>query len=348
MVLRRRFGLFALLFGLMAPAAARAAAPLPAGTSSYETLAQGAARTHDVATLLAAFVDHCDTEKRDLDRARCRAATAFLRRTLPGRTFSFQTDEPSTISVSDYDAAVKGYHLSLAGCIACTKPIELSGGPRFVTLKTPDKEGETLSKAVALSRNTFGFDSLVEAKRWLEKARPFLRAEFLFRPTAKGKDASWTYGVSQGVALDLVGARVFNRCTGEVLVSAPPSTAPAPRPASAQEDPSCAGAIASGTAVATAPAPEDAPAQLTKAAIADAMAKIRPQVFGCYQQFQVPGRIELTYVVASNGTVQSVAVGPAFAGTPTGMCVQEAGKNARFPMFKLERQKFTYPFFLRQ
>ena len=41
-------------------------------------------------------------------------------------------------------------------------------------------------KAVALSRNTFGFDSLADAKRWLDAERPFLRAEFLFQPQIVG------------------------------------------------------------------------------------------------------------------------------------------------------------------
>ena len=54
--------------------------------------------------------------------------------------------------------------------------------PRLVTVKVPDKDAETLIKAVSLSRNTFGFDSLAEAKQWLDTERPFLRAEFLFQP----------------------------------------------------------------------------------------------------------------------------------------------------------------------
>ena len=88
--------------------------------------------------------------------------------------------------------------------------------------------------------------------------------------------------------------------------------------------------------------------QLTKTQIADAMAKIRPQVFGCYQQFKVPGMVELAFEVAGNGTVQNVSVAPAWRGTPTGSCVKEAAKDAHFPTFKLDQQKFTYPFFLRQ
>ena len=38
-----------------------------------------------------------------------------------------------------------------------------------------------------MSRNTFGFDSLADAKRWLDAERPFLRAEFLFQPQTVGE-----------------------------------------------------------------------------------------------------------------------------------------------------------------
>ena len=317
-------------------------------TGSYETLGQGAVRTQDVATLLSSFVERCTGEKRELDRARCRATTAYLRRSLPKRTFAFVTDDPAVISVSDYDAAVKGYHVALAGCVACTNPIAVgrSGEPRLVTVKVPDKDAETLTKAVSLSRNTFGFDSLAEAKQWLDSERPFLRAEFLFQPDAGSTE--WTFAGKSGVALKLLGARVYNRCTGDVLVSKPPSTGIADRPAPGHEDPTCAGAKSlmarSSNAAA---APDDLPPQLSKTLIADAMSKIRPRVFACYKKFQSPGTLELTYLVAGNGTVQSVVVGAAYAGTPTGQCVMEVAKDARFPAFKLDQQKFTYPFFLR-
>jgi hypothetical protein len=329
-----------------APAAPAPAEPPPG--ASFETLGTGAVRTRDIGTLLSSFVDRCDDEKRDIDRARCRATTAYLRRTLPQRTFAFTTDEPGVVAVSDYDAAVKGYHVALAGCVACGKPVTIGAGsePRLVTLKVPDKDADSLMKAVSISRNTFGFDSLADAKRWLDAERPFLRAEFLFQPQTVGE--VWKFGANRGVALKLVGARVYNRCTGDVLVSKPPSTAMAERPGPGHEDPTCAAKAHAATEAAPPPASDDLPLQLTKTLIADSMAKIRPQIFACYQQHKSPGTLELIYVVASNGTVQSVAVGPAFAGTPTGLCVLQAAKDARFPAFKLDQQKFTYPFFLRQ
>ena len=125
-----------------APATPPPAAPADAATAdTYEKLGTGAVKTRDIGTLLSSFVDTCATEKRDIDRARCQATTSYLRRTLPQRTFAYTTDEPGVVAVSDYDAGVKGYHLALAGCVACTKPVTIgqSKESRFVTLKVPDK-----------------------------------------------------------------------------------------------------------------------------------------------------------------------------------------------------------------
>jgi hypothetical protein len=337
---------------VVAPSAARAAgdqAPAPekaaAPAATFEALAQGATRTRDVATLLGAFVDKCDGEKRELERARCRATQAYLREVLPQRTFSTPADDPAVISVSDYDAGIKGYHVALAGCVACSKPVAVgrTRERRFITLREPQKDAETLPAAVEISRNVLGFDSLPEAKKWLEKVRPFLRAEFLFQPA----DSEWSFGPSRGYALKLVGGRIFNRCTGEVLVSKPPSTSLAELPVGSREDETC---LKGGEADARAPGGDDAlklPEELARDAISDAMSAIRPQVFACYQKFKTAGTAQLTYIVAGNGMVQSIRVGGDFDGTPTGECVLEAGKNARFRRFKAARQQFSYPFFLR-
>ena len=339
------------------PASTTAAAPAPAVETmravdmqtSFEAAGRGAVRTRDIGTLLSSFVDQCDAEKREIERARCHATTAYLRRTLPRQTFAFTSDDPKVVAISDYDASIRGYHVALAGCVACDKPVTIgrAGEPRFVTLKAPEKDADSLVKAVAISRNTFGFDTLAEAKRWLDTERPFLRAEFLFQPQIVGE--AWTFQSNRGVALKLVGARVYNRCTGDVLLSKPPSTNMADRPAPGHEDPACAAKARVAAEAPPPPSEKDAlPSQLTKTQIADSMSKIRPQVFACYTQFRVPGMVELAFEVAGNGTVQNVSVAPAWRGTQTGSCVKEAAKDAHFPAFKLDQQKFTYPFFLRE
>ena len=175
--------------------------------------------------------------------------------------------------------------------------------------------------------------------------RPFLRAEFLFQPA----DSEWSFGPSRGYALKFLGARVFNRCTGEVLASKPPSVGLADLPEGSREDEAClqAGGAAGTTAEGDTADDLKLPDELESDAIADAMTRIRPPVFACYSRFEVPGTAELTYIVAGNGMVQSIRVGGSFDGTPTGDCVLDAGKNARFARFKAARQQFTYPFFLR-
>src|SRR5687768_11230200 len=77
------------------PPVAPASAPVPTG--SFESAAKGAVHTHDVATVLGVFVDRCDIEKRDLDKARCRAVGAYLRRTLPKQTFALNSEDPAAI-----------------------------------------------------------------------------------------------------------------------------------------------------------------------------------------------------------------------------------------------------------
>jgi len=341
------------LAALAAPGAARAAgdsAPPPPAkdadvpAASYEALAKDAMHTRDVATLLGPFIDRCDVEKREVERARCRTTQAYLKCILPNRTFVTPGDDAAAVVVSEYDAGVKGYHVSLAGCIACTKPVVVGRARerRFITLREPQKDAESLSRAVEVSRSTLGFDNLVEAKKWLDRVRPFLRAEFLFQPA----DAEWSFGPSRGYALKFVGGRVYNRCTGEVLASQPPSVGLADLPTGSREDEAC---LDAGNGTVTARRGDDSklPEELSRDAIADAMTRIRPQIFACFEKFKAPGTAQLSYVVAGNGMVQAIRVGGSFDGTPTGECVLDAGKNAHFPAFRAARQQFSYPFFLR-
>ena len=225
-------------------------------------------------------------------------------------------------------------------------PIGSRREPRFVTLATPDKSAASLAAGVPVSKSTVAFDDFAQAKHWAEMEKPFLRAEFLFQPQAEGSD--FTVGMAPGIALKLVGARVYNRCTGEILVSKPPSTGFADRPPPGHEDPACARAGQPQPMSDEELAADRRPDELSKAAINDVMEKVRPKFYDCYQRFHSPGALVLSYVVGGNGTVQSIQIGSTFAGTPTGSCAMEVAKEMRFPAFKHERQEFKYLFFLRR
>lgn len=344
--MRNRGAIPVLILLALAPGLARAAAEASTA-DSFEARARGAIRAPDLDTLLAPFVESCGAEMRELDRARCRSTTAFLRQHLPEQTFVVTSTDPAAVEVSAYDGAVKGYHLVLAGCIACSDPIPIGPQhqPRFVTLNAPEKGATSVAAGVTVSKSTVAFDDFEAAKKWAETERPFLKAEFLFQPQASGAD--YTVGMAPGIALKLVGARVYNRCNGEILVSKPPSTGFADRPAPGKMDAACT-AGAKAALAEEAPHDDVRPEQLSKASINQVMESLRPRLYGCFEKFHVPGALVLNYVVGGNGTVQSVQVGSTFAGTPTGACALEIAKEAKFPVFKRERQQFNYLFFLRR
>ena len=72
---------FALALVALGPAAVRAEStpPAPEKADSFETRAHGAVKTQDVGTLLAPFINSCGGEMREIDRARCRSITTYLR-----------------------------------------------------------------------------------------------------------------------------------------------------------------------------------------------------------------------------------------------------------------------------
>jgi len=94
-------------------------------------------------------------------------------------------------------------------------------------------------------------------------------------------------------------------------------------------------------------APAAAPAKLislTKSDIVSAMKGVQPRVQACANQFKVPGTAMAQISVASGGRVNSASVTGRFAGTPTGACVEQAAKTAKFP--PCQAMDFPWPFTL--
>ncbi len=188
---------------------------------SFEEATRTAAAAPELDALVAPYLDDCAKARREIDRARCRGMQAVQDK-LPRRTYVTVVDSPNVVNVSSYDAAIKGFRVHLMGCLTCEKPLAVPGGQkRFVTLKVPDTHATSFGNASRLADATVSFDSVPEARAWEAKVRPQLRAEFVFRPTAR----SWSYKAHKGVAFVPVASRIFDRCTGEVIYSSPRSTA---------------------------------------------------------------------------------------------------------------------------
>ena len=89
------------------------------------------------------------------------------------------------------------------------------------------------------------------------------------------------------------------------------------------------------------------PETLSRNDIQGGMRGIKGKVQGCYDRYKVPGLASVQITIGRAGRVTSTKVKGVFAGTPTGSCVQNAAKSARFPKFKGTPITITYPFILR-
>lgn len=314
-----------------------AAAPPPAAT--FEQMTERAAPAVELATLVAPFLDTCPDRGGALERARCQGASRFLRARLPEQAYAIVVDDPDSVSVSEYDARIKGVRLGVVGCLACKEPVTLgqTGQKRLVTLKAPERKGTEVADGVEVASVDLTFGGIPESRAWLKQVRRHLRAEFVFQPAG----TEWSFGPSRGFAFTLLGARVFNRCTGEVLYSQPPSQGPARK---VGELASCSGEDEEGEA-----ARSELPARLVAANINRAMAEIRPLLDACVELYKLRGTSMIEYVVSGHtGMPISVKLQGALGGTAVGQCLIKAARQARFPTFSREQQEFSYPLVLRK
>jgi hypothetical protein len=323
---------------LAARAALLACAAVYAGPAlaapGFEELARQAEPVSDLGMLLAPFVDDCRRGP-ELERLRCESVRASLRARLPARTFLYARDGAEAVPASPFDPRLRGLRLTVVGCLSCKQLVEAAPGERrYVTLKVPTRGPSGGPVAAEVARATVSVASPAEAEKWIRTVQPFLRVELLFHPA----DQPWTVGVSRGYAFSPVGVRVYNRCTGEVLYSDPPSLGPAPR------ESQCVPAASESEAEEA----KEPPEMLSPAAINEAMAQARPDLAACLADSRMRGTARLAFQVAGSGLPETVTVeGPA-AGTPLGECLAAAGMKVKFPAFRGEKQRFKYPVPLRQ
>jgi hypothetical protein len=314
---------------VIAAAVLWAVAAAPAG-GSFEDVAGRATPVTDLAMLVAPFVDDCSSRRREPERGRCLGMRSFLRRDLPGRAFVATRPGAEVLGISEFDPAAKGFHLALAGCLACAQPLQVGTERRLLSLKAPVRGAKSLRAGTELSRTTVTFANLGEAERWTRAVRPHLRAEYVFQAA----DEAWSAGATRGLAFRPLAFRVYDVCTGKVVLSEPPS-----RELAAREE--CQAEPAATAA--SAPPVEGTGEALDPGAINAAVTKAHSSFQACADQHPHPGSATLVFVVAPTGLPQSVSVEGGPAGTALGQCLIDAGTKLRFPEFSGSPRKFKYP-----
>ncbi len=340
------------------------------GEKSFEALVRAADSAPDADALVAPFAENCENARREIDRARCRGSQAFLRNRLPGKNLHAVVDSTRVVSVSGYDASLRGHKVRLLGCLTCDDPAKgPQGETLYVTLASPRKGGASLREEVVLGQTAMRFEDPAKAREFESTVKPHLRAEFVFR----GDGTPWSFGKQRGVAFTPIAMRIFNRCTGDVLYSQPASEGPvtvvkglsgceAPEAVAsdtgkteAKTEAKTSGALAqaSNTSDADDSQPgqgkqgkegtEVAPEKLGAREIVDALKPSRDAVAACDAQWNQPGAIELEFDLSgSGGAPQSVRAKGKLGGTSVANCVLNAVRATKFPKFVQARQTFSY------
>ncbi|HJZ85545.1 MAG TPA: hypothetical protein VKN99_10260 [Polyangia bacterium] len=305
-----------------------AAAPAHAQKATFEDLSADAQKVSDLGEIAHPFVDRCD-EGDDESRRQCDGVRTFLQHHL--RSQRMMAEVEGAVDVRPFELRGRAIPVVLRGCVTCKAGgLEVAGRKVWIGV---GPKAEVAKRTVSLGPE--------KVKEWQAQVAPHLRAQLIFGLNAKpvggfGKDVH-TLGV------EVLGWRVYNRCTGEVLWSEPSSRDQGPL----LKDDSCPRPEEPKAVPVVKAAPDTRPARLGRYEIEQALASAKPKVKACYDQYEVAGRADVILDIQGDGMLKAAHVKGTFEGTPTAKCVLQALDGVKFPSFKSALQTVEYPFYLR-
>jgi hypothetical protein len=202
--------------------AALGALPAPArADDSFDARARGAVEVVGPEGLAALFwsqLARCG-EDDDLARRQCEGVRAARRARVAATTYLYTAD--GAVEPEPYDDKAMSIDVAVRACAACGKPVELGGERRFLVGRGEVKRVGGRLRAAPLRTATMTFKSRAEGAEWAARVAPRLRADFLVRIPAALE--SWSEGGASGYRIEVVGYRVVDPCTGQVLWADPPA-----------------------------------------------------------------------------------------------------------------------------
>jgi hypothetical protein len=338
--------------GAIALALAAAAVPAPAfAGDDFESLEKGSELVYDLMGMLRPFVATCDRETDHFRQLFCSALNERLKAQHQSKLYRI-TEEPSIAGplIVRFKAKPKPQmEVEVRGCLTCKEPmLDREGGDiskaRFFLFKTPKeiklKRGKVLYDLGDIDVASYKIDlpKTMTEKTFNEEVLTAMRLEFLFRPVAgvvSVGGGKYSYGV---LNFELVGHRVFNRCSGEVPGSAPKTTG---KIALDKTDMTC---------VENRPKVEVKivlPTEIPRAKVKELLGRVADDLHTCHEQFGAMGDVPTEVMVSPSGVVKSAKVSGDLKETPTAACVERLVKAVVFPKFQGEEARINWPFTLR-
>jgi len=311
-----------------------------AQNKTFEDLSKTARSTSDMEKVVGPFLQQCGASN-ELPDLHCRAIRSYMQHKIGTQVFT-TTVGGGALAFDAYDSVKFVYPVTLNGCLTCSKPIEFDpvlfapNNKFFITAKVPTKVEGTVPQGLELGKFEISVDPR-ELGKWTKTVQPFLQVQFLYRVVG---EKVWDAKLGAGITLHTGGYRVFNRCSGEVLFSSPPSASPAPVDKRDCPDANAKPVVEDPT--------KNLPTKLAPSQILEPMKSIRGKIDTCYEQYQIPGTAEVSVTLTGKtGEVANVKIRGSFSDTPTGKCVADAVKTLKFPAFANESMTFSYKYELK-
>jgi hypothetical protein len=301
-------------------------------TSPFAVEAAKAQRVSKLDRMVWALTATCE-QGDDIARRQCRMLRDAAAQRMKGAVMYVDV-APTMFEVGAYDKTGGGSTLEVRGCVSCAGVVV--DGAKWVVVSNkavPTVTGDKVQAAL-LWDSIKTFKDEAAAIAWRNQLAPRLRAEMIIRIPAD-KPATFQRNGLQGIAVDVVGYRVYDACDGTVLAASPES------------GPGVVDKKTCGTSAADKAKPEVLPAELTKAQVVAGMKPAVVEAKKCQAKFGKSGDAKVKVVIGGDGTVHSVEQTGDFAGTETGQCIEDAIKTATFPKSKKQKTTVSYPIPLR-
>lgn len=166
----------------------------------------------DVAALLWAYDGSCPEARDAADRRACTEVAKSLRERIAGRTY-YLGRRPASVSAGQFDERKRSVKVELDACLFC-EDMKIGSTPVLVA----GRRGKH-AKLRPLRVTSLVFEDAEEAAAWEKQSLPRLVSEVLVRfpvPPVRFRE-----GDTDGVLLDVLSYRIYDRCTGKVQISEP-------------------------------------------------------------------------------------------------------------------------------
>src|SRR5262245_20336753 len=190
-------------------------------TSPFDDAAKGAQYVRKLDRMVWALTAECE-QGDDVARRQCRILRDVAAAKIRGATLV--VDAPGAVEIGTWDAAGKATPITVYGCAACGDGITVDGTAWLVVAnKAAPKVSHGKVEAAVLDDTLKPVPKDALATGWKTTAGPRLRTQLIFKVPTDEKKAMWSRDGQKGLAVEVVGFRVWDQCDGSVLAASPES-----------------------------------------------------------------------------------------------------------------------------